>query len=174
MRTKQPARGRIDPIDPIDSEQSSSDRTFVRHRSSNTQAAGNSTSTMSSSGGVFSDTLQTITTTKLNELSKKRATVEDQKTKLLRAVDNEADQKEKLRILLDGVKQSFAIETAHRGSSRVGGGAGRIINGSSNDPRLVVMLKNVERFLDQARYDPSISPKLLRDWQRTLTEQLNI
>ena len=128
---------------------------------------------MSSSGGVFSDTLQTITTTKLNELSKKRSIFENQKESLLDAAQFESDQKKRLRLLVDGVKQSFAVKTAPRGGGRRGG-AGRIISGSTNDPRLEVMLKNVERFLEQARYDPSISFKLLQDWERTLTEQLNI
>lgn len=126
---------------------------------------------MSSSGGVFSDTLQTITTTKLNELSKKRAIFEDQKTSLLKAAKLELDQKKRLRILVDGVKQSFAVKTVARATGRRGGG-GRIMSG--NDPRLEVMLKNIERFLEQARYDPSISSKLLQDWERSLTEQLNI
>lgn len=128
---------------------------------------------MSSSGGVFSDTLQTITTTKLIELSKKRGIFEDQKASLLAAAQLEADQKKRLRLLVDGVKKSFAVKTAPRENDRRGG-AGRIISGSTNDPRLEVMLKNVERFLEQARYDPSISSKLLTDWELTLTEQLNI
>ena len=127
---------------------------------------------MSSSGGVFSDTLQTITTTKLNELSKKRAIFEDQKALLLHSVQLESDQKKRLRILVDGVKQSFAVKAAPHDKGRRGG-AGRIISSSTNDPRLEIMLKNIERFLEQARYDPSISTKLLQDWERTLTEQLN-
>lgn len=125
---------------------------------------------MSSSGGVFSDTLQTITTTKLNELSKKRATFDDQKTSLLQAAKLETDQKKRLRILIDGVKDAFAIKTVASTGRR--GGTGRVMRG--NDPRLEVMLKNVERFLEQARYDPSISSKLLNDWECTLTEQLNV
>ncbi|KAG0652845.1 Histone [Hyphodiscus hymeniophilus] len=125
---------------------------------------------MSSSGGVFSDTLQTITTTKLNELSKKRTTFEDQKASLLKAAELESDQKQRLRILIDGVKDAFAIKTVALSGRR--GGTGRVMSG--NDPRLEVMLKNVERFLEQARYDPSISSKLLQDWEVTLTEQLNV
>jgi hypothetical protein len=133
-----------------------------------------SSSTMSSSGGVFSTTLQTITTTKLNELSKKRAIFEDQKSSLLKAAEIEPDQKKRLRILLDGVKQCFAINTVVRASGRRGGGAtgGRVMSG--NEKGLEVMLKNVERFLEQARYDPSISSKLLLDWERALTERLSI
>ena len=125
---------------------------------------------MSSSGGVFTTTLQTITTTKLNELSKKRAIFEDQKTSLLKAAKRESNQKKRLRVLIDGVKESFAVKTVALSGRR--GGTGRVMRG--NDPHLEVMLKNVERFLEQARYDPSISSKLLQDWEHTLIEQLDV
>ena len=128
---------------------------------------------MSSSGGVFSSTLQTITSTKLNELSKKRSAFEDQKTSLFKAAGLESEQKKRLRVLLDGVKQSLAVKTVARASGRRSGGVGaRVMSG--NERGLEVLLKNVERFLEQARYDPSISPKLLLDWERALTGRLNI
>ena len=125
---------------------------------------------MSSSGGVFSDTLQTITTTKLNELSKKRAIFEAQKASLLKAAALESDQKKRLRIFIDGVKDSFAVKTVAISSRR--GGTGRVMSG--NDPHLQVLLKNVERFFEQAHYDPSISSKLMANWERTLSEQMNV
>ena len=65
---------------------------------------------MASSGSVFSNTLQSITTTKLTELSKKRKVFEEQKTALLDATIQETNQKKKLRRLVDGVKESFAIK----------------------------------------------------------------
>jgi hypothetical protein len=129
---------------------------------------------MSSSGGVFSQTLRSITTTKLTELSKKRKIFEDQKETLLSAAELESDQKKRLRVLVDGVKQSFAVKTATRKRGDRRGGPGRIISGSTSDPRLEVMLKNLERFLEQARYDPSVSPKLLQDWNNALIQRLNV
>ena len=129
---------------------------------------------MSSSGGVFSETLQSITTTKLTELSKKRKIFEDQKLSLLSTAEAEPDQQKRLRVLVDGIKQSFAVKTATRKRGDRRGGPGRIISGSTNDPRLEVMLKNLERFLEQARYDPSVSPKLLQDWDHALVQRLNV
>jgi hypothetical protein len=124
-----------------------------------------------SSGGVFSETLQSITTTKLTELSKKRQVFEDKKASLLKAIGAEPDQQKKLRILLDGVKESFALGTSTR--KRAHASSGRIVAGGK-DPRLETLLNNLERFLTQARYDPSVSPKLLQDWERTLMQELNV
>jgi len=121
------------------------------------------------SSSVFSETLQAITTTKLKELSKKRVIFEDSKSALISAAKLEQNQQQRLRILVDGVKQCFAVKTANRR-----GGSGRIICGGSNDPDLEVMLKNNERFLEQARFDPTVSPKLLGDWEETLLKKLNI
>lgn len=126
------------------------------------------------SSSVFSQTLQAITTTKLKELSKKRAIFEESKSALLSASELERDQKERLRILVHGVKQCFAVKTASRRRGDRRGGPGRIISGSTNDPDLEVMLKNLERFLEQARFDPSVSPKLLGDWENSLMKRLNV
>lgn len=124
------------------------------------------------SGGVLSTTLQSITTAKLTELSKKRTVFENQKALLLQAAADESDQQKKLRVLVDGVKQSFGVKTTTPKSRRAG--AGRIISGSTRDHRLEVVLKNLERFLVQAHYDPSVSTKLLQDWERSLLQELNV
>jgi hypothetical protein len=121
------------------------------------------------SSSVFSETLQAITTTKLRELSKKRSIFEGSKSSLIAAAKLEQNQQERLRILVEGVKQCFAVKTADPR-----GGSGRIISGGSNDQDLEVMLKNLERFLEQARFDPTISPQLLTDWEESLTKRLNI
>jgi hypothetical protein len=120
---------------------------------------------MGSSGGVFSDTLQSITTTKLRELSNKRAFFEDLKSLLLLEVQSDPDQKAKLRKLIEGVKQCFSVRSDRRG---------RTIIGSVTDKQLEVQLKNLERFLQQARHDPSISSKLLQDWELSLMQRLNV
>jgi len=95
---------------------------------------------MSSSGGVFTNTLQSITTTKLNELSKKRKVFEDQKTQLLHIAALEPDQKQKLRILVDGVKKCFALKTSTKKRGDRHGGAGSIISGNTNNPRLEICM----------------------------------
>ncbi|TVY42738.1 histone H3 [Lachnellula occidentalis] len=126
------------------------------------------------SSSVFSSTLQDITTTKLSELSRRRTIFEDQKSSLLNSAQLQSGQKQRLAILVEGLKQCFAVKTAKRKRGDRRGGAGRIISGSTDDPRLEVMLKNFERFLEQARYDPSISPKLLGDWEQSLTKRLDV
>ena len=93
---------------------------------------------MASSGGVFSKTLQSITTTKLNELSKKRKVFENQKTQLLRAADREIDQKTKLRILVDGVKKAFSLKTSIKKRGFQHGGTGQSIYSSTNNRRLEI------------------------------------
>src|SRR3954454_5785947 len=129
---------------------------------------------MSSSRSVFSETLQSITTTKLEELSKKRAIYEDQKAQVHRDAALETDQLKRLWLILHGVKKCFSVKTIPR-KGKVGQGyAGSIISGSTGDPRLEVKLKNIERFLEQARYDPSVSSKLIRDWEDSLVEALNV
>lgn len=129
---------------------------------------------MSSSRSVFSETLQSITTTKLEELSKKRAIFEDQKAQIHRDAELETDKLKKLRLILDGVKKCFSVKTTTRKGNAGQGYAGRIISGSTNDPRLEVKLKNIERFLEQARYGPSVSSKLLHDWEDSLIQALNV
>lgn len=123
---------------------------------------------------VFSSTLQDITTTKLSELSRRRTIFEDQKASLLTVAQLQTNQKQRLAILVDGLKQCFAVKTAKRKRGDGSGGPGRIITGSTDDPRLEVMLKNFERFLEQARYDPSVSPKLLSDWEQSLLKHLDV
>lgn len=126
------------------------------------------------SGGVFSATLHSITTTKLTELSKKRNIFEYQKKTLLSDAGSQPTRTQKLRVLADGVKKSFSIKTATRKRGDRHDGAGRIVKGSSNNPQLEVQLKNLERFLAQAQYDPSISPKLLQDWEDALLKRLDV
>lgn len=120
---------------------------------------------MRSSGGVFSDTLQSITTTKLRELSNKRALFEDLKSLGLLEIQSEADQKARVRKLIEVVKQCFSVRSDRRG---------RPIIGSTTDYQLEVKLKNLERFLQQAQHDPSISSKLLHDWELSLMQRLNV
>src|SRR2546421_1704737 len=128
---------------------------------------------MSVLGSVFSETFQTITTAKLEELAKKRAIFEEQKARALNAAELEAEELKKLHILLDGVKTCFSVKTATRKGKRGQGDTRRIISGSIKDRRLEVMLRNLERFLDQARYDPSISANLTQNWKDSLRRKLD-
>lgn len=118
------------------------------------------------SGGVFSETLQSITTTKLNELSKKRNHFESQKKALYLKSSNEIDQRRRLQLLLDGVKQSFAINTSVTKKRT-----------RDNDIKLSpieLLVKNLEKLLAQAEYDPSISDKTLEQWEQLLMRHMNV
>jgi hypothetical protein len=126
------------------------------------------------SSSVFSETLQEITTTKLSELSRRRTIFEDQKAALLSTTQTQADQKHRLTTLSEGLKQCFAVKTAKRKRGDRRGGPGRIVSGSTDDPSLEVLLKNFDRFLEQARYDPSVSSKMMEDWEVTLKKRLDV
>lgn len=122
---------------------------------------------------AFGETLKSITTTKLNEISKKRQIFEDKKTSILSSISNEHDQRQKLRVLLDGVKKAFDVKSSPLKRGRRYGGTGGLISAGS-DPSLVVLIKNLEHFLEQARYDPTISTKVLLDWEDSLMKKLDI
>ena len=48
-----------------------------------------------------------------------------------------------------------------------------ISNGSRN-AHLEVDIPNLERFIEQARFDPSVSSKVLADWEKTLLQYLSV
>jgi hypothetical protein len=98
---------------------------------------------MGSSGGIFSDTLQSITKTKLRELSNKRAFFEDLKIVLLSEFQLNAGPKTRVGRLVEGVKQCFSVRSDRRG---------RTIRGSITDNQLEVKLKTLESVLQQAQY----------------------
>jgi len=129
---------------------------------------------MSSLGGVFSQTLQSITDAKLAQLGKNRTLFEHRKAELLTAVQAETNETKQLQILLDGVKESFFLKSAKRKPGDRDDESGRVLVGGTNNRRLEVLINNIQRFLGQARYDPSISPKLLRDWGEALMKPLEI
>lgn len=118
---------------------------------------------MATSGSVFSDTLQEITNTKLDELSKRRAAFEDARSSLL--ASTEEDAVSRLAALSDGIKKAFAIKLDK---------SGKVMTDHTKHKRLEIELKNIDRFLDQAKCDPSISAKLLDAWEQTLLRHLNM
>ncbi|KAL8688425.1 MAG: hypothetical protein Q9218_005665 [Villophora microphyllina] len=119
---------------------------------------------MASSGSIYSQALHNITHTKLDELDKKRKTFAKQRHDIISAAEVAQNPIQRIDTLKDGVSKCFAISTLD----------GRIVRGKSNYPRLETILRNLERFLAQARYDPSISPRSLDQWQQTLLRQLEV
>lgn len=124
------------------------------------------------SGSVFSQTLQTITTTKLEELAQQRVAFDNDYTTLLAAAKAEGDLLKRLVLLADGTKLCLGVKTSK--SKSKDGRPGRIISGGTRDIRLETDLKNLDRFLEQAKFDPSVSVKVLEDWERTLLQYLSV
>ncbi|KAI0970046.1 hypothetical protein F4678DRAFT_145905 [Xylaria arbuscula] len=115
-------------------------------------------------GSVFSETLQAITNTKLEELSKRRAEFEASRANVISRLEHETDPLKRLGLLSRGVKESYAIKTTT---------AGDILSGRSKNPELELELKNLDSFIAQAKYDPSITPHLMRSWEESLLRHLN-
>ncbi|KAF2131450.1 hypothetical protein P153DRAFT_365035 [Dothidotthia symphoricarpi CBS 119687] len=127
---------------------------------------------MASSGSVFSETLQTITTTKLEELAKQRAAFDEQYAALLAAAKAENYAVKRLEVLVDGIKACLGVKTvACKANDRR---PGPVVSGGTRNVQLETDLKNLDRFLEQARYDPSVSPKVLEDWETTLLQYLSV
>lgn len=123
---------------------------------------------------VFSSTLQSITTAKLSEISKKRGTYETQKTALIKKIAVEQDKLRRLRVLFEGAKRLFVVRTAAKGRGDRCGGPHQIVLGGTKNQQLELMLKSLESFLEQANFDPSISSRQLLDWERQLMGELDI
>jgi predicted DNA-binding protein YlxM (UPF0122 family) len=120
---------------------------------------------MASSGSVFSETLQEITNTKLQELSKRRSRFEEAKAAILSSVEAEKDAVKRLVILSDGVKKCFSIKLTKEN---------KVILRRTTHKRLEIDLRNLDRFLGQAKTDPSVSPKILATWEESLVRQLDM
>ncbi|KAH7325621.1 hypothetical protein B0I35DRAFT_420835 [Stachybotrys elegans] len=118
---------------------------------------------ISSSGSVFSQTLKEITNTKLEELSKSCQSFEQAKASLLIAIQAEEDPVARLRVLSSGMKSCFAIKVDK---------AGNVKTDHTALPQLEIELKNLDRFLNQAEYDPSLSSKTLEMWEKSLLQHL--
>ena len=113
---------------------------------------------MSSSSGILSQTLQTITKTKMEEIVKQQQTFETRKSDILKSANDTTDQRARLHVLLSGIvglsTTTYLDEFEdHELDSATTGG---------------LSLKNIRRFLDQSRYDPSVPASLLQEWERRL------
>ena len=104
------------------------------------------------SGSVFSETLETVTSIKLEELSKRQITFNKQHRALLSAARAEENPLARLQILADGVKTSAA---------------------KIYDPELECDLNNLERFIEQARFDPSVSSEFVQEWEDRILQHLS-
>jgi hypothetical protein len=122
------------------------------------------------SGSVFSETLQTITTTKLEELAQQRGAFGAEHAALLSAVKAEEDPLKRVLLLVDGTKSCLNVKISKSKERR----PGRVVIGGTRDTRLETDLKNLERFLEQAKFDPSVSTTVLEDWEKSLLQYLSV
>jgi hypothetical protein len=118
-------------------------------------------------GSAFSDTLQSITTTKLSELSKKRATFEARHTEAISSLQAQSDPLARLTILLASVKHCFNIDTKTNATARRN-------RPNSEERQPEEDLVRLERFLEQAKFDPSLTDRMLHKWEETLIHHLDV
>ncbi|KAI1918169.1 hypothetical protein LOZ12_002623 [Ophidiomyces ophidiicola] len=103
---------------------------------------------MAASPSVLSQTLQAITTTKIDELEKQRQTYEKTKAKILvSACDSHGSIQERISRLHDGVKE---LELLPPGQ-----------------------LENISRWVEQSRYDPTVPESMLIDFETELRSRLD-
>lgn len=141
-------------------------RTNERPRGTAQDSIFSSNSVAMGSGSVFSDTLRDITNTKLDEVSKRRAEFNKNRSSLLKSTGHLAkdDPVAKLESLSAGVRQCLGIKSDK---------AGKVIKTDAH-PHLSAQLSNLDRFLAQARHDPTVSANLLVDWEQSLRRHLDI
>ncbi|KAK0900148.1 hypothetical protein LTR02_009307 [Friedmanniomyces endolithicus] len=119
---------------------------------------------MASTGSLYSQTLQDITNTKLSELAKRRESFEQHRTRILAAAQGDADVAGSLVAISEIIATCFGIHTVD----------GQIVRGSTEHTGLEIDLKNLERFLAQAKYDPTISAANLLQWRSKLLRHVEI
>lgn len=103
---------------------------------------------------VISQVLDSITSTKLQELSKLRANFELGKSELLELVDAEEQQSKRVLLLLEGGEKLCTLED-------LGGDA-------------VFSAKSIRCFIKQAQHDPSVSVRLQKEWEVDLRRRLDV
>jgi hypothetical protein len=112
---------------------------------------------MASNSSFLSQTLQSITTTKLHEQEKRRKTFEARKSKIIENVTAAEDERARLEVLLSGFDN---ISFSNRGISYV-------------DSDRENSVTNIRRYLEQSGCDPSVSSTLLRQFEKNLRQKLD-
>ncbi|KAH6847993.1 hypothetical protein B0I37DRAFT_309519 [Chaetomium sp. MPI-CAGE-AT-0009] len=105
---------------------------------------------MASPTSVLSKTLQSITLSKIRELDSRHKSYEDRKRSFLAEADAAVDNRDRLACLLNAVKELSPAATKD------------------------ASLDNIQRWLDQSRYDASIPMSKLDSFSRQLRARLDI
>ncbi|KAL5355528.1 hypothetical protein BJX96DRAFT_141449, partial [Aspergillus floccosus] len=98
--------------------------------------------------GALSQTLQSLTDSKIQEVEKLRGLYESQKTSIIHEADQVTDHHERVARILAGIKRFYPNEY--------------------HDPEI----HNIEQLLDHARYDSSIPPENLQKFESQLRARL--
>ncbi|OAL42958.1 hypothetical protein IQ07DRAFT_686064 [Pyrenochaeta sp. DS3sAY3a] len=104
----------------------------------------------------LSQTLQSITSTKRREQSKRQATFEASKQKVLDAVDAAATDRARLEVLLVGFKD---LSSSNKGVNYI-------------DKDRTRQARNVARYLEQSYTDPSVSTSIIQGFEKNFRQKL--
>jgi hypothetical protein len=111
---------------------------------------------MSGDASFLSQTLQSITATKTRELNKSRKKFESRKTKILESATVTHDDRARLDILLAGLRDLSSTKKS----------VSYVDNDRNN------ALENLSRYLEQSRFDPSLSKETLVQFESSLRQKL--
>ncbi|GKT49189.1 uncharacterized protein ColSpa_09370 [Colletotrichum spaethianum] len=106
------------------------------------------------SSDILSQTLHTITSVKLSQLDKQKASYESGKRALLDDAAYETDHRKRAKLLVDRSEKLPAMNSL----------------GDSS----LVSVDNLKRFVQQADYDPCISESLLNDYENAMRNELDV
>lgn len=120
---------------------------------------------MSTTSSALSQTLQSITTIKLRELSKKKSAFQARKAEVLTALEGASQDREKIQLLLASIVKIQGINTQKSVDE---------FSAYELDPFLGgLSLTNIRHYLRQSQYDPSIPPTLLPGLEKSLRQLLD-
>lgn len=102
------------------------------------------------SSDILSQTLNSITSTKLEQVAKQRGNFEEGKSQLLQQVDRQKSQLEKVKLLQNGIRSLPFMERGDIGFK-----------------------SNIDQYLSQAEYDPSVSIRLQKEWEMKLRAEID-
>ncbi|KAH7385857.1 hypothetical protein BKA66DRAFT_77179 [Pyrenochaeta sp. MPI-SDFR-AT-0127] len=112
---------------------------------------------MTSESKFLSQTLQSITTTKMREQNKRRKNFEANKAKMLQSVAVAPNDRTRLEVLLSGFKN---LSSTNKGVFYV-------------DDDRTKQAHNVARYLEQSHCDPSISSTIIQGFDRNIRQKLD-
>ncbi|KAF2833501.1 hypothetical protein CC86DRAFT_400119 [Ophiobolus disseminans] len=111
---------------------------------------------MASESNFLSQTLQSITTTKMREQNRRSQVFETRKAKVFESVAAASDDRARLNILLSGFNE---LSTSNKGISYV-------------DQDRKDTAQNTTRYLEQSYSDPSVSATIIQSFERNLEKKL--